>query len=562
MVGLIGLKARRESLPLPSPGLPEEGEGWWRSLAIFLLLVLAVVSRSAAAAPANVEQWGIFEVSFVGPSDGNPFVDVELSARFSSQNSSVNVHGFYDGDGVYRIRFMPPSEGTWRFETRSNRAELAGKSGEFSCVKPSGLNHGLVRVANTFHFAYADGKPFVPIGTTCYAWAHQPEVMEEKTLETLKDSPFNKVRMCLLPSHYTPGKDDPLFFPFLGTPPKDLDFTKFNVEFFRHLEKRIGNLRDLGIEADLILFHPYDKGQMGLDAMGAANDDRYVRYAVARLSAYRNVWWSMANEFDLIKKKSDADWDRLFQIVRADDPYGHLRSIHNSQRFYDPSKPWVTHVSVQNASAVEDFGRAVLYRDECRKPVVYDEVHYEGHLDRRWGQLSGEEMVHRFWQGMIGGTYVGHGEVLDQPSGGSWTSVGGILVGESPSRIAFLRKVMEQGPTEGIEPIDRFYETHIGGKAGEYYLYYLGKEKPTEWLFSLPKDGLKAGMQFKVEILDTWKMTVTPVDQIFSIVKHSNYLFQAEGDQKVALPGQPYIALRIRRVGGPKPSDSINLGAQ
>jgi hypothetical protein len=39
----------------------------------------------------------------------------------------------------------------------------------------------------------------------------------------------------------------------------------------------------LGIEADLILWHPYDR--WGFAEMGAANDDRYLRYAIARLGA-------------------------------------------------------------------------------------------------------------------------------------------------------------------------------------------------------------------------------------------------------------------------------------
>ena len=63
---------------------------------------------------------------------------------------------------------------------------------------------------------------------------------------------------------------------------------RFNPAFFAHLEKRIAQLRDLGIEADLILFHPYDAdwGQpdphWGFDRMGAENDDRYIRYVIAR----------------------------------------------------------------------------------------------------------------------------------------------------------------------------------------------------------------------------------------------------------------------------------------
>jgi hypothetical protein len=257
----------------------------------------------------------------------------------------------------------------------------------------------------------------------------------------------------------------------------------------------------------------------------------------------------LANEFDLIKSKTDADWNRLFQLVARDDPAAHLRSIHFSQRMYDDSKPWVTHLSVQNGMAVGDFGRAVWYRDVCRKPVVFDEVFYEGNIDRRWGQLSGEEMVLRFWMGTIAGTYVGHGETFKGDNPPAWISDGGVLQGQSPARIAFLKKILEDGPREGIEPIDRFYETHLGGKAGEYYLVYFGREAPTEWRFELPKDRLVDGMQFHVDVLDTWNMTITPVDRIFNLKKKSAYLFGVVGDDGIKLPGNQYMALRIERVG-------------
>ncbi len=34
--------------------------------------------------------------------------------------------------------------------------------------------------------------------------------------------------------------------------------------------------------------------------MTPEQDDRYVRYLAARLGAYRNVWWSLANEYDFL----------------------------------------------------------------------------------------------------------------------------------------------------------------------------------------------------------------------------------------------------------------------
>ncbi len=52
--------------------------------------------------------------------------------------------------------------------------------------------------------------------------------------------------------------------------------------------------RTLGIEADLIFFTPYG-GLNSTSSMGEANDIIYLRYAVARLAAFRTVWWTIAD---------------------------------------------------------------------------------------------------------------------------------------------------------------------------------------------------------------------------------------------------------------------------
>ena len=38
---------------------------------------------------------------------GNPFVDVQLTATFQQGDDKHMVSGFYDGEGIYRVRFMP-----------------------------------------------------------------------------------------------------------------------------------------------------------------------------------------------------------------------------------------------------------------------------------------------------------------------------------------------------------------------------------------------------------------------------------------------------------------------
>jgi hypothetical protein len=509
------------------------------ALSAAALAAPAAFAKSRPSAP--VEQWGMAEVALTGPQTGNPFTEVSFSAVFDNGVKTIKADGFYDGEGIYRVRFMPPAPGQWRWTTASSAPALNGKTGSITVAPPSKTNHGPVAVASTFHFAYADGTPHRPFGTTAYAWTHQSDAVCEETLKTLAASPFNKIRFAIFPNEDVNAE---ALFPFEGKP-KAWDFTRFNPAYFRRFETFVARLGALGIEADIILFHPYDHGKFGFDSMPAEVDARYVRYVVARLAAYRNVWWSLANEFDDIKAKTAVDFDTLFQIVAASDPYHHLRSIHHNRTLYDYSKPWVTHASIQNGSAVIDDGRAMLYRDVWMKPVVFDEVKYEGNLAKRWGNLSGEEMVKRCWYGTIAGTYVGHGESIEHDGHHLFLGDGGKFYGTSPQRIAFLRKIVEDGP-RCIEPIDKWQERHMGGEPGHYYIRYFGEETPQEWELVLPKEGLRDGDRFAIDILDSWNATITPITGDFTVMRRDAYDFVSS--RKVVLPGKPWLALRIRKI--------------
>ena len=133
-----------------------------------LILLFAFFAPSGLPAQDRVERWGLYEISLPGPASGNPFVGIELSAVFKNGDRSYQPEGFYDGGGLFKIRFMPDREGPWTYETRSNREELSGKTGRFLCTPPSSGNHGPVRVRGQYHFAYEDGAPFYPFGTTIY----------------------------------------------------------------------------------------------------------------------------------------------------------------------------------------------------------------------------------------------------------------------------------------------------------------------------------------------------------------------------------------------------------
>lgn len=502
----------------------------------------------AASQAVQVEQWGLFETALTAPGASEPF-RTAVTGVFTQGETTVRAPGFYDGGDVYRIRFSPPTLGAWRWRVESDLKALNGQEGRFEAIAPSSGNHGPVAVQDDYHFAYADGAPFRQIGTTSYGWTHQPEARRRQTLETLAASPFNKLRMLVFPNATIATNEALSPYEKTGPGPRDWDFTRFNPAYFQRLDACVAALCDLGIQADVILFHPYDE-TFGFEEMAAEADDHYVRYVVARLAAYRNVWWSLANEFDLLKTKTDSDFDRLFQLVQSQDPYGRLRSIHNWRRLYDHGKPWVTHASIQNGSAVLDDVRAETYRSVWRKPVIFDEICYEGSLEDRWGDLTGPEMVRGFWHGLIGGTYVGHSECLPRHKGdGFWLGEGGELRGESAPRLAFLRSIMEAGPTPGVEPIDKWWEQHLGGVAGQYYLRYFGDAAPTEWALDLPRDEITGGERFRVDVIDTWNMTIEALPGEFVMAaKETKYFFHDPARPTVALPGRPWMAVRVTRL--------------
>ena len=158
---------------------------------------------------------GDFRTHLEGADRGNPFTDVKFSAQFTQGTNILEANGFYDGDGIYRVRFMPETQGKWKYTTVSNVRKLDGKTGSFSVTKPSRQNHGPVRVAHAYHFDYADGAPYEELGTTCYVWEWQPEPLQEQTLKTLASAPFNKIRFCVFPKHYAYNTNEPAIYPFV-----------------------------------------------------------------------------------------------------------------------------------------------------------------------------------------------------------------------------------------------------------------------------------------------------------------------------------------------------------
>lgn len=499
----------------------------------------------------SVERWGVFETQVKGPEDGNPFIDQTVTGCFKGLDEEKWAEGFYDGDGIYRIRFMPSFEGEYHFEIKASFLEEAF-CGTFSVTAPEANNHGPVRVANTYHFAYEDGTPYYSIGTTCYVWTMQSLELQEQTLKTLKESAFNKIRFCIFPKHYDYNLNEPISYPYEGkpcdntvltkenfqdyngsAPGNEWDFYRFNPAHFQLFEQRVKDLMELGIEADIIVMHPYDR--WGFSEMTPECDDLYWNYIIARLSAYRNVWWSLANEHDLMPQKSIADWERYAAILCEKDPYQRLRSIHNCKPFYDHSRPWITHCSIQRQDVYKSGELTGEWRMRYKKPIVLDEIAYEGNIQHGWGNISAKELIRRFWETTCRGGYAGHGETYCHPDDILWWSHGGSLHGESPKRLKFLHQILSEIPDgRYLAPTERCWDEVTAcldttRPMNDYFLIYYGFNRPCFRDFHFDED-----TEFAVDVIDTWEMTIEPQGQF-------------HGKFRIELPGKEYMAIRIRK---------------
>ncbi len=511
-----------------------------------------------------MRQYEIFELVFSGPEPESSHVQVPVEANFCIGNQEKTVKGFYAGNGVYKVRFLPEETGiyTWKVESA---LPLEGRiCGEEECVSAIEHQHGLVQ-AKGLHFCFEDGTRYVPFGTTVYAMLNQEDALIEKTLETLEHSPFNKLRLCVFPKHYDYNHNEPPVYPFEK---KDgcWDYHHPCFAFWDRFEGYLKRIRDLGIQCDLILFHGYDR--WGFSKMKKEEVMTYLDYVMRRFSAYPEIWWSMANEYEVLVDFDRQWWYDFADFIHTEDPYGHLLSNHNFLQFWDFANENITHCSIQDNYVI----RVPEIQQQYKKPVVFDECCYEGNIQHPWGNISGFELAHRFWTTYAMGGYCTHGETFLSEDEILWWAKGGILKGQSPKRIAFLKDIMEELPgdldyekslmeifyeqgrieipedretekvidmiqkelhsvsevrTQGHFDKERVASGHCGEEA---YLKYMGRQCAAWTQMQLSESS-----SYDVEVIDIWEMTRTKV------------LSHVSGNVTVPLPGKEGIAVLARR---------------
>ncbi|MET3848126.1 DUF5605 domain-containing protein [Paenibacillus sp. OAE614] len=470
----------------------------------------------------TVKCWDVFELRLPIAPDDALYADAGLRAVFERGMRQLHADGFYDGNGSLIVRFMPDEEGEWSFHADGPSLPVDGMKGEFLCLPADPGVHGPVRVADATHFAYADGTAYTPFGTELSAWHIQNGASRAKTIRTLQASAFNKARMSLMPNVEYTGSGESNFSPFAFGEGGKLDFDRYNPAYFARLEECLQVLAQHGIEAELTLL-PANEADVQLTPV---QEERYIRYVVSRLAAYRNVWWTIADLGDGTLRR-DKYWRCACRTVRECDYGQHLLTVHGAPAAYDWGAPWLTHISLRH----EEVTIASTFTLQYEKPVMIDHCGYEGTGPGKENALTPEELVCRIWEGMARGGYVTHGESLVGSGGTCWSIHGGELQGESWPRIAYLRKLLSDAP-DFLSYNRMRHDVSTIERQGEYALSYFGAHRCTSRLFAMP------GGEFAADLIDTWNMKLERLDQTFQ----ERFV--------IKLPGKLYYALRLQKVSG------------
>lgn len=127
---------------------------------------------------AQVRQYRVLALSFTAAQrHERPWTGVELEAVITAPSGAAFVApGFYDGDGVWKVRFMPYETGIYRWRSSSTVAAddgLHGVEGTFTVASAPrdgttlARHGGHLRVGgNRRHLTHTDGTPFFWLGDT------------------------------------------------------------------------------------------------------------------------------------------------------------------------------------------------------------------------------------------------------------------------------------------------------------------------------------------------------------------------------------------------------------
>lgn len=419
---------------------------------IFLLFTLLFATHLSGQ---TIHKWEVFPVVFQAENQyENPYADIPvthsgdlLEVNFTgiegeASGKSLKVKGFWNGEKEWRVNFAPPFSGTWKYNSVSADAGLNEKSGTIKVMdwtdeerKSNPTRNGIIHVKKSgenagHYFEYANGTPFLWIGDTWWNWTKRS--IQFETFQKMVDDRTEK--------GFTIGQ---LFVPGNGWSAESSllneDFTGIDTDHLKKVEKMIAYANSKGIT---VWIHGWWSRPELNEKVGTEKMKRWWRYLVHRFGAY-NVIWVLAGEYNMHNNAgfSIGFWKELGQMVKDEDPWKRIVSLHNTPPFWQGgaeapqwstgevlhNEPWLDYNQSQTGHGkyANEMIPLVVQKEYSRqpaKPIVITEPWYEfveGNPTGKdirlaaWGAVLSGAAGHTY-----GGGHVWLASTPEAPSGG------------------------------------------------------------------------------------------------------------------------------------------------
>ncbi|MGC9348167.1 MAG: DUF5060 domain-containing protein [Anaerolineae bacterium] len=302
--------------------------------------------------PTKVDYRSVMELVLTSTRDyQNPFADVELDAVFTAPSGrQVAIPGFYDGDGVWRVRFNPGEVGRWSYEICSRPAdpELTAE-GSFEVTPRETRGFLQCTPGDAWGFRFESGEAAFLLGDTTYnlfgmAHAAEPSAQGdvEEFLRRRAKQGFGllRVRLQVSPFHGPRGYSawqKSRTWPWGGSEQAP-QLDRFNLDYFQTVDRVMRLVEDLGLGLEMIMEawgfeFPFNNRAVFVPEW----EDLWLRYLIARYDAFRAVYvWTLLNEYEYYP---DGDWRysrladrwalRRARWVKDLAQHGHVVAVHN-----------------------------------------------------------------------------------------------------------------------------------------------------------------------------------------------------------------------------------------
>jgi hypothetical protein len=333
-------------------------------LTIFVLFSSVAVKASSLQ---NLRPWEVFEITLnSGVAFQNPYVECldqdnppYLTARNTGTSGTckgrnIVVPGFWDGGNTWKLRFAPPSDGTWQYVTSCADRRMNRKEGEITVMPWSAdeldsipTRRGPIIVQSTGdrkgrYFTYTDGTPFFWIGDTWWDWTNRRIKFEsfKNLADTRSEQSFNIGQLFFAANGW--GRESSLL---------DATYEHPDIDQIKKVEQMIAYANYRGIT---VWIHPLWCREGINQKIGEDKIIRWWRYVIHRLHAY-NVIWVLAGEYNMNNYGGFPleFWNRLGKIIKNEDPYDRIVSAHPTPPMWNggaEAPQWSTAEAIHNQS--------------------------------------------------------------------------------------------------------------------------------------------------------------------------------------------------------------------